>query len=129
MKNYTLVILLLVLLLMLSSYLADRFLMENICLGFGYWVILLFAIVTLAFHCFMMKMLKKQPQRFPLWYQLVAMIKIFIYFAVALGYVFFNKEEAKIFLVFYALCYLAFLLVDTTIMQKKVRAYQRQGGK
>lgn len=110
--------------LMLINLLIDNFAFDGNTLHFGYWIIFIFSFITQIAHKVLLNLLEKQPNKFPLLYQLITMGKIFIYFVIALAYVLYNKDQALAFLVLYAVCYLVFLIAETSSMSGIVRKYQ-----
>ncbi|MFV0365047.1 MAG: hypothetical protein ACK5JS_00875 [Mangrovibacterium sp.] len=126
MKGYTLRMCILTVGLMLINFGVDEWFFDGQTLQFGYWVILIFSVVTQVVHKILLNLLKTQTAKFPLWYQLSALIKIILYFAVAIIYLFAGyQERATAFLSLLTICYLAFHVVETVTMSKIVRTYQQ----
>lgn len=124
MRNYTLRMSLLTFALLLLTYLLDQFVWESLDLRFGYGVVLFFSLITGITHCILLRLLHQQAQRFPLWYQLSVALKLLVYIAAVLAYVWCHKEQSVEFLIFYAACYLVFLVVETSSMSSIVRSHQ-----
>ncbi len=124
MKSYIIQMSLLTLVLMLILFVVDNFVFGEISLLFGYWVIFIFSLITQITHHFLLNLLKTKPNKFPLWYPLASMSKMFIYFVVALVYLLLNREQSVAFLICYVLCYLIFLIAETTSMSSIVRIHK-----
>ncbi|MFV0553895.1 MAG: hypothetical protein ACK5LR_04240 [Mangrovibacterium sp.] len=129
MKNYLSRMSLLTAALLLANHALDAYLLPELSLRFGDWVVVLFFVITVATHKVELVLLEKQTQRFPLWHQVCALAKMLIYFGVAIGCILAKQVEGTPFLIYFAVCYLVYLVAETISMQRIVRTYQTKATK
>ncbi len=80
-------------------------------------VVCCFIIHTLSL-ALLLKLNKKRPKQKPLNYLIIKAIRIFLLLAFAVIICFIVKENLKIILIFFAICYLIWLLFDTLFYYK-----------
>jgi len=85
------------------------------------FAVLFFFIVTNLVHAYLLKISIKSGSRFTSQYMAVSFIKMFFYLAVAILFVFFNRETAKTFLLNFLLLYLVYTILEVFEFSKLVR--------
>ena len=85
------------------------------------FAVLFFFIVTNLVHAYLLKISIKSGSRFTSQYMAVSFIKMFFYLAVAILFVFFNRETAKTFLLNFLVLYLVYTILEVFEFSKLVR--------
>lgn len=83
--------------------------------------VLIFYIVTNLVHVYLLKIASKSNSKFPSQYMAANFLKMFFYLAIAMVYVFFNKEDAKIFIANYLLLYILYTGFEVREFAKVVK--------
>jgi len=83
--------------------------------------VLFFFLITNLVHAYLLKIAVKSGSRFTSQYMAVSFIKMFFYLAVAIVFVIFNRETAKIFLLNFLLLYIIYTFIEVYEFSKLVR--------
>jgi len=70
--------------------------------------VLIFYVVTNLVHAYLLKIAGKSNSKFSSQYMAASFLKMFLYLAIAIVFVIFNKENAKIFIANYLLLYILY---------------------
>lgn len=85
----------------------------------------LFYGVTNLVHFYLLKIAAHSNTRFTAQYMATGFIKMFFYMAVAIGYAFVNKGQAKIFLINFLLLYVIYTTFEVVELSKVIRQNAR----
>lgn len=85
------------------------------------FAVLFFLIVTNLVHAYLLQIADKSSQRFSGKYMAASFLKMFFYLAVAIVYVVFNKENAKLFIANFLLLYIVYTGFEVYEFAKVVR--------
>jgi hypothetical protein len=86
---------------------------------------LLFYGVTNLVHFYLLKVAARSNTRFTAQYMATGFIKMFFYMAVAIGYAFVNKGQAKIFLINFLLLYIIYTTFEVVELLRVIRQNAR----
>lgn len=86
---------------------------------------ILFFGVTNLVHFYLLKIAARSNTRFTAQYMATGFIKMFFYMAVAIGYAFVNKGQAKIFLINFLLLYIIYTTFEVVELSKVIRQNAR----
>jgi len=86
------------------------------------FVVLFFYSSCLLFHFIIMKLAQKKVRMFTTYFMASTLIKIVLYSAVILLYIFNFKTDVKIFVVIFFITYIVFTVLEVISLQKFVRS-------
>ena len=86
---------------------------------------ILFYGVTNLVHFYLLKVAARSNTRFTAQYMATGFIKMFFYMAVAIGYAFINKGQAKIFLINFLVLYIIYTTFEVVELSRVIRQNAR----
>lgn len=87
--------------------------------------VIFFYVVTNLVHAYLLRIADKSGSRFTSQYMAASFIKMFLYLAVAIGYVAFNRDAGKIFLINFLLLYIVYTTFEVIEFSKVVRGISK----
>lgn len=121
MKNFLLKSTVLTIIIFLLGTIAYSFFLDTYFLKIVPLAVIFFYAVTNLVHAYLLRIADKSGSRFTSQYMAVSFLKMFLYIFVAIGYVAFNRDEAKIFLINFLLLYIVYTTFEVIEFSKVVR--------
>jgi hypothetical protein len=84
-------------------------------------VLVFFYLVTNLVHAYLLKIAVKTSLKFTSQYMATSFLKMFFFLAVAIGYVIYNREDAKLFIVNFLLLYIIYTGFEVYEFSKAVK--------
>ena len=84
-------------------------------------IVVLFYMVTNLVHAYLLNISGKSSGRFASRYMAISFMKMFFYLAVAIGYVFFNRDQAKVFIANFIVLYFIYTIFEVNEFLKVVK--------
>lgn len=85
------------------------------------FAVIFFYIVTNLVHAYLLRIADKSGSKFTAQYMAVSFLKMFFYLAVAIGYVAFNRDQAKTLLINFLFLYIVYTTFEVIEFTKVVR--------
>ncbi|PTN10512.1 hypothetical protein [Mangrovibacterium marinum] len=83
-------------------------------------IVLFFYTVTNLIHYKLVKIISTNIRQFNPWFLGINMSKMFLYIFFAIGYLWFHREHAKVFLICLIITYICFTVIEITSITKIV---------
>jgi len=84
-------------------------------------VLVFFYLVTNLVHAYLLKIAVKTSLKFTSQYMATSFLKMFFFLAVAIGYVIYNREDAKLFILNFLLLYIIYTGFEVYEFSKAVK--------
>jgi Ca2+/Na+ antiporter len=122
MKNFIIKIALISLALTLTGWMVFSQFIPQYYLPVLPFLLLIFIVVTIAVHAFQMQQAKKDMAKFTRNNMLVTFFKLIFYLTIAVTYIAFDANNAKVFVICFMLLYLIFTVSEVTSLVKETSA-------
>lgn len=127
MKKFVIHIFLISVILGLVSWLVFSKVIPQFYLPAFPFLILFFAGFTILIHYYQLKMAKKNMAKFTRSNMLVTFIKLFLYSVVAIVFIATDRNNAKVFVVYFVLLYVVFTIYEVFSLLKLNSCKNRNG--
>ncbi len=106
------------LIVLLSGLLVGYFSGEEFILKWSWTLVALFSITSWLIYFMLFKESRVHPKKFIPWFMGISGLKMFLFLAILISFVFFNKDAAIPFVITFFACYLLFSIFEVIHLLK-----------